>query len=282
MDSVTITVAAVNDAPINNVPGPQTASEDTACRVSHRSRGDAISVSDVDAGANPIEVTLTATNGTLSLSGAAGLTFTSGTGSGDAEHDLSGTAAAVNAALDGLVYLPAASFNGAASLTIASNDLGGADLGRAQTDSSTIAITVAAVNDAPTNQMPSSQVTDENALLTLSTAGGNPITISDIDAGAGTVQITLAATGGTVSLASTAGLTLVTGTGSGNALLTVRGTLADINAALDGMTFRPTLNFNGLATIAVTTDDLGDTARGARWWPPPRSTSTSCRSTSRR
>ena len=42
--------------------------------------GTALSVSDLDAGSNPVQVTLTATNGTLNLSGTAGLAFSTGDG----------------------------------------------------------------------------------------------------------------------------------------------------------------------------------------------------------
>lgn len=74
-DTVNITVNAVNDAPINTVPGPQSINEDAAL-VFSSGGGNQISVNDLDAGTNPVRITLTATNGTLSLNGAAGLSFT--------------------------------------------------------------------------------------------------------------------------------------------------------------------------------------------------------------
>src|SRR5206468_4311705 len=39
-------------------------------------------------------------------------------------------------------------------------------------------------------------------------------------------------------------------------------TLIDINAALDGMTFAPDLNYNGPATVQISTSDLGNTGSG--------------------
>ena len=48
-----IATAAVNDAPVNTVPGPQTTAEDTA-KVFSGSNGNQISVADVDLNANPI------------------------------------------------------------------------------------------------------------------------------------------------------------------------------------------------------------------------------------
>src|SRR4029079_7231798 len=58
-----IAIAAVDDAPLNTVPGAQTTAQDTA-KVFSAINGNQISVADVDLGANPIKITLTATNGT--------------------------------------------------------------------------------------------------------------------------------------------------------------------------------------------------------------------------
>src|SRR5204862_8307203 len=53
-----------------------------------------------------------------------------------------------NAALDGLVYTPAANFNGADTLTLTTNDQGNTGSGGAKRDTDMVAITVNAVNDA--------------------------------------------------------------------------------------------------------------------------------------
>ena len=71
---MTVTVANVaNDPPVNIVPGAQISAEDVAL-VFSTGTGNRIAVSDPDAGTNPLQVTLTATNGTLTLAGTAGLT----------------------------------------------------------------------------------------------------------------------------------------------------------------------------------------------------------------
>ena len=103
----------VNHAPVNAIPGTQTTSEDTAL-VFGTGVGNAISVSDQDIGTAPIQVQLTATNGTLNLSGLAGLTFTAGDGTDDTTMTFKGTVDAVNAALNGLLFNPTANYNGAA------------------------------------------------------------------------------------------------------------------------------------------------------------------------
>ncbi len=55
--TVTVTVGAVNDAPANAVPGAQSTPKNTAL-VFSSGNGNQISTSDVDAGGNPVEVTL--------------------------------------------------------------------------------------------------------------------------------------------------------------------------------------------------------------------------------
>ncbi|HMC97990.1 MAG TPA: hypothetical protein VKG92_10060, partial [Flavobacteriales bacterium] len=81
---------AINDAPVNVVPGAQSTSEETA-RVFSSGNGNAITVTDVDAASSAVRVTLTATNGTLTLAGLAGLSFTAGDGTGDATMTFTGT-----------------------------------------------------------------------------------------------------------------------------------------------------------------------------------------------
>ena len=60
-----------------------------------------------------------------------------------------GTLAQVNASLATITYSPTANYNGSASLTITSNDLGSTGSGGAKTDIDVVSITVNATNDAP-------------------------------------------------------------------------------------------------------------------------------------
>ena len=64
--TIAVTVTNVNDAPVNTVPGAQNTNEDTAL-VFSPGNGNPISIGDVDAGVNTVEVTLIATNGTTTL-----------------------------------------------------------------------------------------------------------------------------------------------------------------------------------------------------------------------
>ena len=64
---------------------------------------------------------------------------------------------------------------------------------------------------------------------------------------------------GTLTVGSSTGVTV---TGDGTGTLTITGTVAQVNAALAGTQFHPTANFNGAASIVVTTDDQGNTGTG--------------------
>ena len=44
--------------------------------------------------------------------------------------------------------------------------------------------------------------------------------------------------------------------------MTFTGTIANINTALDGLTFDPTFNFSGAASLQIITDDQGNTGVG--------------------
>jgi regulation of enolase protein 1 (concanavalin A-like superfamily) len=136
--SRTITVTSVNDAPVNGVPGSQTMARNTIKTFSS-ANGNLISTSDLEAAT--VQVQLVSTNGTTTLSGFAGLTFTVGDGTADATMTFSGTKANVNARLAGLRF-NAANVAGAASLRIVTSDLGSTGTGGTLTDTDTIAITL--------------------------------------------------------------------------------------------------------------------------------------------
>ncbi|MEP6911708.1 MAG: Ig-like domain-containing protein, partial [bacterium] len=158
-----------------------------------------------------------------------------------------------------LTYTPAANANGSATITIVLKDNGGTANGGQDTSApQTFNITVGAVNDGPVNIVPGNQNGTLNGTLVFSTANGNRISISDIDAGSDPVQVTLTATDGTLTLSTTSGLTFSVGDGAGDAVMTFTGSIANINAALDGMS---NLVF-GTGTITITTNDLGHNGIG--------------------
>ena len=160
-------------------------------------------------------------------------------------------------------FTPAANANGAgyASFTFQVQDDGGTARGvDLDPTPNTMTIDVTAVNDAPVNTVPAAQVVNEDTPLVFSIANGNAIAVADVDAA--TLRVTLAATNGTLTLASLAGLAFTAGDGTADATMTFTGTAAAINAALNGLSFLGTLNYNGPATVAITTEDLGQTGAG--------------------
>src|SRR5207253_3107403 len=155
---VNITVNAVNDAPVNSVPAAQTINEDNVLTLSSGG-GNAISISDVDAGSSSVRVQLLASNGTLTLSGTTGLSFTVGDGTADSTMTFTGTMSAINTALDGMTFTSTANFNGTGSVQIATNDQGNTGSGGSLSDTDVVSVTVNAVNDAPVNSVPAAQTT---------------------------------------------------------------------------------------------------------------------------
>ena len=121
-----VTVTAVNDAPVNNVPGTQTTTEDNASDplVFSSAKGNAITVSDVDAGNANIKTTLTLTpaDGTLVLGSTANVTFT---GNNSGKITVTGKIADINNALNGLKYISVSPFYvGNVTLNVLTEDLG--------------------------------------------------------------------------------------------------------------------------------------------------------------
>src|SRR5439155_25613488 len=112
------------------------------------------------------------------------------------------------------------------------------------------------------NSAPVSQTIDEDNDLVFSSTDGNAIWISDADADPLPVRVTLTATNGVLSLSGTTGLAFMVGDGSGDATMTFTGILSDINAALEGLRYSPNANYNGSATVRITTNDLGNTGSG--------------------
>ncbi len=248
-----------NDPPVNNVGAVPQVAEGSSVTITN------LSISDPDAGNNPVMVTLTATNGTFVLSTGAGLTFSVGAAlTPNATKTFTGTIAAINAALSGLVFTPTALFNGTATLRIVTNDQGNSGIGGQLMDDDTANIFVTGVNDAPINTVPLAQAAFAGIPIVFSTANANALSISDVDAGVNPVQVTLFATNGRISLAGNAGLTFTSGDGNNDVSMTFTGTIADINTALNGLSFTPTDGFSGQAQITLITNDQGNTGGSAK------------------
>src|SRR5262249_4293419 len=162
-----------NGAPVHSVPGPQSTIEDTPL-VFSGAAGNAISVSDQDAGVYPFEATLSASHATLTLGGTAGLTFTTGDGSDDSVMTFSGALADINAALDGLTFTPEFDYSGLAGLTITTNDQGNLGTGGPRSATESVAITVTKPTPAPKTLQVSPDTVAEGSPVTLTGEIANP------------------------------------------------------------------------------------------------------------
>ncbi|MDX2456461.1 MAG: cadherin-like domain-containing protein, partial [Gammaproteobacteria bacterium] len=140
---VNLTVAPVNDAPIGDMPVGQTTSVNTLLVFSSLD-GNSLSVADPDGAGAMLEITLTASNGVLSLSSTTGLVFNVGNGTDDATMTFTGNAAAINAALDGLLFQPDVDFEGFATLQMVTDDLGNSGAGGALNAMDSLSISVVA------------------------------------------------------------------------------------------------------------------------------------------
>ncbi|MFK2905978.1 DUF4347 domain-containing protein [Dyella ginsengisoli] len=134
--------------------------------------------------------------------------------------------------------------------------------GTVDSGASTKLVSVASINDAPINGVPAGQSLNQDSSLAFNSGNGNLVAVSDADANGGIEQVTLTVTHGALSLSGTTGLSFLVGSGSGDATMTFQGTLADINAALNGMVYTPTAGYHGVDGLQITTSDLGNTGSG--------------------
>jgi hypothetical protein len=163
---------------------------------------------------------------------------------------ITGTLANLNAALNGLLYTPTSGFSGHDSLQLSVRD----SIDNL-TGSTTVAISVNPYVTAPT-----SVNVLENASFTFSSPN-YPITLTDGAASGTSDSLTLTVLDGKLNLATTTGLTFTSGA-NGTASLTVKGTLANLNAALNGLVYTPNSGYTGRDTLTITVSDSGDGLSG--------------------
>jgi hypothetical protein len=256
-----ITVNAVNDPPQVTVPGPQSADEDTDKVIS------GILVQDVDAGAEPIRMTLSVLHGKLTVkdSVSGGVPPGGFVGNGTQQVVLTGSVAQINATLadaQGLTYRGDQDYSGSDTLTVLADDQGHTGTGGAKTDTKTVAITVNAVNDAPQVTVPGAQSVDEDTDLAVP-----GVSVQDVDAGAESIQMTFSVLHGKLTVKdSVAGGVPASGiVGNGTQQVVLTGSVAQINATLadsQGLTYRAGQDYNGPDTLTVLADDQGHTGSG--------------------
>jgi hypothetical protein len=252
----TLTITPVDDTPVVAVPSTIAVVEDVASALT------GFTLADIDAGAGAVQVTLSVPTGTLAATSGGGVTAG---GSGTATLVLTGSLANLNAFVAGghATFRTAADDISTVTLTVTLDDLGrtGLDPGLTGTattevDADTVPLVVTPVNDAPVATVPSGLTVDEDTPTPVT-----GLSVADVDAGGAPAQLTLAVTAGTLSAASTGG---VTATGTGTATVTLDGTLSALNAYLAAphVTYVPAADDTASATLSVSLSDLGASGAG--------------------
>ena len=238
--TITITINPVNDAPTLTAPGSITGLEDATTTVT------GLSAADPDAGATPVELTLSLGGG---LSGGlqvpttapGGITAGQVTGNGTATVVVTAPLAALNATLAaGFELTTGADENGTGTLTATLSDLGATGSGGALVDIATIPLTITAVNDAPTLTL---------APTATATSDGNPTTLS--------------LTGVSTGPADESGQMLSFLASSDNLAVIPDGSIAVTGSgATRTLSVTPTAGSSGAVTITLTAMDDGSVANG--------------------
>jgi Ca2+-binding RTX toxin-like protein len=210
------------------------------------------------------------TNGNAVTTATNGLNVTVSLSSGTATLTFSGaalSAAQLQTLVDGITYINTSQDPTDADRVITITQLtdsganGGAD-NNSLSPNISATVNVDPVNDGPGNSVPGMQTFNEGGSVTFSTGNGNAIVITDVDADPADVTVTLTIADGALTLnaGALAPLTSFSGNGSNNVVLT--GTVAEVNAALNGLVYTPPTNANGGRTLNVSTTDNGNS-------PPP-------------
>ncbi|WPO97712.1 Ig-like domain-containing protein [Pseudomonas sp. HR96] len=297
--------------------------------------GQTLSVGDING--QVLDLKLSVPIGTFTLGETAGLTLAQGTGVNDSTLEIRGTVADVNAALNSLIYTPAADYNGPVNLTLNLGELLGgilnvnatlpisiapvADIvddhvnatlntsasfnvlandsfenpGRVvssfttpshgmvtldaqgnavytpnsnylgsdsftytvtsngTTETATVYINTALPNYPPTVSMPSAQTSAEDIPVSFSTANGNALTVAD--ANNDMLTVTLGVNHGALTLAQTTGLTFSSGDGTADGSMVMTGSASAINAALNGLIYKPSGDYNGSDSLSLSVSD---------------------------
>jgi|GEM_PF-2259468 len=175
------------------------------------------SISDVEAG-DTQTVTVTATGGTITLGGSTAASVMT-----------SGNASTVTTALSGATFTPTSNFNGAASISVVSND------GTVASNTATVMFTITAVNDEPSFTVGANQTVGEDA-------GVQTVTAFAADLEDGDVEVT-----------QTLSFTL---SNNNNGLFSTQPAID----ASGNLTYTPAANVSGNATVMANISDDGGTA----------------------
>jgi uncharacterized repeat protein (TIGR01451 family) len=159
-------------------------------------------------------------------------------------------------------YKPTPGFSGDDSFTYTISDGNG---GQA---TATVAVHVGPKNNPPVNTVPPDPTIAEDTTLIFSADAGTAITVFDPDVGTNNLLVTLNAKNGSLTLPASAQVALQSGTGTNDLTMVFTGSMDQVNGALEGLTFKPTANYNtvdgttidggtGAASVQIITNDQG-------------------------
>lgn len=262
---IPLNVTYINDRPVITAPASITVQEDVLSNLA------GYSFTDIDAAASLVDVTLSVPSGsgTLTAATTGGVTVTIVSPN---ELMLTGTVTAINSYISANNAGFTTALNNASNviLTIKINDRGntGTDPGTSGTATSeeataTTTLMVTAINDAPVINTQLDQSTLMDITKVFNAANSNLISVSDVDAGSAQISMRVEASAGLLSLSGTTGLTFTTGDGTADAIIQFTGTLANVNAALNGLSLAPPIGVLGDIIITLKADDLGNSPGAA-------------------
>jgi len=116
-------------------------------------------------------------------------------------------------------------------------------------------VAVVSVNAAPVNTIPGTQTTAKNTALIFSSANNNLISVSDADAGDSNIQVKINADYGTLNASEDSEAQI---SSDGTSDITISGTVAQVNEALNGLTYTPKTDWSGAAKLKIITNDMGN------------------------
>jgi CSLREA domain-containing protein len=168
--TITLNITSVNDAPVVNLASA------TQSITSSNSLISGITLSDVDAGNNPVVVTLKVNSGILNVVTTPNVTIGS---NNTGTVTLTGTIANINTALTNLRYSGSNNFSGNDSLNITVNDQGNTGSEGAKSDSKAIALNVSRdLGSLPLPQLISGSVDPTDPVDVYQVTFTSPVTLS--------------------------------------------------------------------------------------------------------
>lgn len=142
-----------------------------------------------------------------------------------------------------ITYVPTENYHGIDTFTYTIKDNDG------QTSTATVTVTVNSINDVPVNTVTESVVVPRNGTLLFNESTGYVLSIGDVDHNI--TEVTVSVTHGTLTITGDD----ATVTNNNTNTISITGTQADINQALNTLQYQPNNHFGGFDELILTTQD---------------------------